>query len=270
MIAWSRRHQANIAKAAVNRHQIRMNTIIVTGGSRGIGKATALLAARRGWPVIISYVSNANAAEATVAAIVSAGGKAMAFACNVQVEDEVIGLFDKAQDAFGAIGGVVVNAGIVAPPAQLIDMSADRLRQVMNTNLIGSLFTAREAIRRMTVSRGGQGGSLVFVSSAAARLGSPGEYVDYAASKGAIDTLTIGLAKEVAADGIRVNGVRPGLIATDLHASGGQPDRAQRLGAETPIGRPGSANEVAEAIIWLLSAEASYVTGSLLDVAGGR
>jgi NAD(P)-dependent dehydrogenase (short-subunit alcohol dehydrogenase family) len=247
-----------------------MRTIIITGGSRGIGKATALLAAHNGWTVAIGYASNADAAVHTVNEIESAGSKAFAFPCNVESETDIISLFDETQRLFGPIHGVVVNAGIVAPSARLCEMSADRLQRMIAINLLGALLTAREAVKRMATSCGGSGGSIVFVSSGAARLGSPGEYVDYAASKGGIDTLTVGLAKEVAADGIRVNAVRPGFITTDIHASGGQPDRAERLGAQTPMGRPGTAAEVANAINWLLSDEASYVTGALLDVAGGR
>jgi NAD(P)-dependent dehydrogenase (short-subunit alcohol dehydrogenase family) len=247
-----------------------MRTLIITGGSRGIGKATALSAARRGWAVAIGYVSNADAATDTVNEIVSAGGMARAFPCNVEIETDIINLFDEAQRAFGPVYGVVANAGILAPSMKLSEMSADRLRRITTVNLVGALLTAREAVRRMAISAGGNGGSIVFVSSAAARLGSPGEYVDYAASKGGVDTLAVGLAKEVAADGIRVNAVRPGLITTDIHASGGQPDRAERLGVRMPMKRPGTAAEVANAINWLLSDEASYVTGDLLDVAGGR
>lgn len=238
--------------------------ILVTGGSRGIGRATAKLAAARGWSVAVNYVRDVAAAEAVVADIAAQGVRALAVQGDVACEADVLRLFDAAQ-TLGPLAGVVVNSGIVAEGSKLADMSVDRLRRMFDVNLLGAFLCAREAARRLT-----RGGSIVIVSSAAARLGGPSEYVDYAASKGALDTLTIGLSKELGPDGIRVNAVRPGLIETEIHASGGRPDRAQALGATTPMGRPGTAEEVAEAIVWLLSDAASYVTGSLVDVAGGR
>ncbi len=246
-------------------------TIVITGGSRGIGAATARVAARRGWSIAISYVENAKAAGETVAAVEAAGGKAIAVKGTVADEADVMALFDATADAFGPIHGLVNNAGIIVPPPQtLADMSVERLKTVIDINVLGAILAAREAVRRMATDRGGAGGSIVNVSSAAARLGGAHEYIDYALTKGALDTLTIGLSKESGAQGVRVNAVRPGLIETDIHASGGQPGRAERLGVNVPLGRSGTAEEVAEAIVWLLSDEASYVNGALLDVAGGR
>ncbi len=247
-----------------------MAHLLVTGGSRGIGAAVCRRAGAAGWSVTINYQANATAAAETAAAVTAAGGQAVALPGDVTAEAEVVGLFDAAAAALGPVTHVVANAGIVAPGAMLADMSVERMRRVIDTNVIGTLLTAREAARRLARSRGGPGGAIVIVSSMAARLGAPGEYVDYAASKGALDTLTVGLARELAAEGIRVNAVRPGLIDTDIHASGGAPDRAARLGATTPLGRPGTATETAEAIFWLLSEAASYTTGSILDVSGGR
>ena len=248
----------------------RARCVLVTGAGRGIGRAVTLAAARRGWAVAVNYRADAAAAQATVSAAIAMGARAVAIQGDVGVEADVMRVYDEAREALGVLDGVVVNAGIVAPKSMLADMSLARLREVFDVNVLGAYLTAREAARRLPRDRGGDGGSIVFVSSAAARLGSPGEYVDYAGSKGAIDTLTVGLARELAAQGVRVNAVRPGLIDTQIHASGGQPDRAQRLGATTPLGRPGTAEEVAEAIVWLLDEAASYVTGALLDVAGGR
>ncbi|ALF88893.1 MULTISPECIES: SDR family oxidoreductase [Ralstonia solanacearum species complex] len=244
--------------------------IVITGGSRGIGRATAVLCARRGWPVAIQYRGNRQAADETLGLVEQAGGQALAVQGDVSSEQDVTALFDAAQHRFGALQGVVNNAGIVAPAQDVADMSVQRLRTMFETNVLGAFLMAREAARRLSTARGGAGGSLVNVSSAAARLGSPHEYVDYAASKGAVDTMTLGLARELGREGVRVNAVRPGLIDTEIHASGGQPDRAQRLGAATPMGRPGTADEVAETIVWLLSDAASYVTGALLDCSGGR
>jgi len=245
-----------------------MKSILITGGSRGIGRAAALRAAREGWAVTINYVREADAARETALMVEKAGGQAAIVQGDVAIEAEVMAMFDAAQARFGRLHGVVINAGIVAPPLPLAEMSADRLRHVFNTNVYGAYLCAREAARRL--GQDGKGGSIVLMSSAAARLGSPFEYVDYAGSKAALDTLAIGLAKELGRNGVRVNAIRPGLIDTDIHASGGQPDRAHRLGRETPVGRCGRPEEVAEAVVWLLSDASSYVTGSILDVAGGR
>ncbi|QTL02974.1 SDR family oxidoreductase [Aquabacter sp. L1I39] len=239
--------------------------VLITGGSRGIGRATALAAARRGWSVAINYVRDAQAAEATASEARALGVQAVVLQADVALESDVLALFDASEAALGPLSGVVINSGIVAPSSRLADMSFDRLKRMFDLNVMGAFLCAREAARRLTA-----GGSVVIVSSVAARLGSPDEYVDYAASKGALDTLTIGLAKELGPQGVRVNAVRPGLIETDIHASGGRPDRAQVLGAGVPLRRPGRAEEVADAIVWLLGDEASYVTGSLMDIAGGR
>ncbi|MEL7176025.1 MAG: SDR family oxidoreductase [Pseudomonadota bacterium] len=243
-------------------------TMLISGGSRGIGRATALLAAGAGWDVAFTYRANRTAAEQVVAEIESLGGRAQAIAGDVAIEADVLRAFDRTQTTFGRLDAVVVNAGIVGSALPLAKMSVERMQQMFDTNILGAFLFAREAARRLPGQEGGA--SIVFVSSAAARLGSPFEYVDYAASKGAIDTLTIGLSKELAGQGIRVNAVRPGLIETEIHASGGQPDRAQRLGQTVPMARPGSAQEVARSILWLCSDDASYCTGALLDVAGGR
>jgi NAD(P)-dependent dehydrogenase (short-subunit alcohol dehydrogenase family) len=245
-------------------------TVIITGGSRGIGAACALRAARAGHAVVASYRDDARAAAAVVSAIEREGGRALALRADVAVETDVTRLFDAADRAFGPLAALVNNAGITAPPLRVDEMDVARLTRMFTTNVIGSFLCAREAVRRMSTRHGGRGGAIVNVSSAAARLGSPGEYVDYAASKGAIDTFTLGLAKEVAAEGIRVNAVRPGLIHTDIHATAGQPGRVERLQSTVPMQRGGTADEVAAAVLWLLSGEASYVTGTLLDVAGGR
>lgn len=244
--------------------------LLITGGSRGIGHATALLATRQGWSVGVNYRANEAAAQATVAAIEQVGGRGVAIQGDVSQEADVIRMFARTEQALGSIVGVVNNAGGVAPAMDLADMSAERLRRMFAVNVYGAFLVAREAARRLSTARGGRGGVLVNLSSAAARFGSPHEYVDYASSKGALDTLTLGLAKELGAEGVRVNAVRPGFIETDLHADSGQPDRAQRLGRNVPLGRPGTAEEVAETIVWLLSDAASYVTGALLDCTGGR
>jgi NAD(P)-dependent dehydrogenase (short-subunit alcohol dehydrogenase family) len=246
-------------------------SIVITGGSRGIGAATARLCGARGWSVAIGYRGDEPAARKTVADVESAGGRAIALMGDAAKESDVIALFEAATTAFGIPDGVVVNAGTIGSnQSRLADMTVERMERVIAVNLTGALITAREAIRRMAKPRGGNGGAIVFTSSAAARLGAGGEYVDYAASKGGIDTLTIGLSREVGSEGIRVNAVRPGLILTDIHAAGGQPGRAERLGVNVPIGRAGTPDETAEAIVWLLSDAASYVNGAILDVTGGR
>lgn len=244
-------------------------TILITGASRGIGRAAAILAGQKGWSVGVNYIGNKAAADEVVAAIIAAGGKAKAIQGDVANEADVIAMFRQTEE-LGPLDGLVINAGIVAPASKLMDIDTERLKRMFDVNILGAYVCAREGVRRMARSRGGKGGSIVILSSAAARLGGPSEYVDYAGSKGAMDTLTIGLSKEVGAEGIRVNAVRPGLIETDIHASGGQPDRAQRLGVMAPLGRPGTADEVGESIVWLLSDAASDVTGALLDVTGGR
>lgn len=251
-----------------------VKTILITGGSRGIGRATAIMAGQRGWSVGVNYAGNEQAAQDTVQAVHAAGGRAVAIKGDVAVEADVIAMFDTVEQAFGELDGLVNNAGIVAPTADLADMSIDRLKRLFDINILGSFLCAREAARRMSTKRGGhnpgRGGAIVNLSSAAARIGSPNLFVDYAASKGAIDTFTIGLSKELGPEGIRVNAVRPGIIETDIHASAGEPDRAARLAPTVPLRRSGTADEVAEAIIWLLDDASSYVTGALLDVAGGR
>jgi NAD(P)-dependent dehydrogenase (short-subunit alcohol dehydrogenase family) len=244
--------------------------VLITGASRGIGRATARLLGARGWTVGVNYQHNEPAADETAAEVGRAGGHARVLHGDVSNEAEVIAMFETLERAYGRIDALVNNAGIVAPSTPLADMSAERMKRVFDVNVYGAFLCAREAARRMSKDRGGDGGVIVNVSSAASRLGSPGEYIDYAASKGAIDTMTIGLAKELGPQGVRVNAVRPGLIDTEIHASGGRPERAAVLGAQTPLGRPGSADEVAEAIVWLLSDAASYVSGALIDVSGGR
>lgn len=244
--------------------------LLVTGGGRGIGAATALLAARQGQAVAVNYAKNSLAADDVVRAIRRSGGRAIAIQADVADEPQVVRMFEQIDAKLGPLTGLVNNAGVVDLPSRVEDMSAQRLRRMFDINVLGSFLCAREAVRRMRNDQGGSGGAIVNVSSAAARLGSPSQYVDYAASKGAIDTFTIGLAKEVAPQGIRVNAVRPGLIHTDIHASGGLPDRVVQLAHEIPIQRGGTPEEIAQAIVWLLGPEASYITGSLLDVSGGR
>lgn len=244
------------------------HVLLVTGASRGIGRATAIKAAAAGWAVMVNYLSDQAAAAEVVAYIQGAGGQAQAVQGDVSVEADVLRMFAEA-DRVGTLTGAVINAGIVAPPSLLADMSLERLQQMFNVNVLGAYLCAREAARRMMKSRGGEGGALVLVTSMAAVLGSPGEYVDYAGSKAAVDTLVTGLAKELGPEGVRVNAVRPGLIDTDIHASGGQPGRAWKKGINTPLGRPGTAEEVAEAVLWLLSDAASYTSGSHLEVSGG-
>ena len=244
--------------------------MVVTGGSRGIGAATARLAAARGYAVCVNYRSGREAAETVVREITSAGGRAVALPADVSVDADVARLFAAADETFGPLTALVNNAGVLETQARLDSIDTARLQRVFATNVFGAFACAREAVRRMSTKHGGAGGAIVNVSSVAARTGSPGEYVDYAASKGALDTMTIGLAHEVAHEGIRVNGVRPGFIYTDMHASGGEPGRADRVKAFVPLRRGGTADEVAHAILWLLSAEASFTTGSFIDVAGGR
>jgi NAD(P)-dependent dehydrogenase (short-subunit alcohol dehydrogenase family) len=245
-------------------------SILITGGSRGIGAATARLAAARGYAVCLTYLRQPDAAVAVVQQITDAGGSASAVQADVSREDDVVRLFRKVDSDLGHIDALVNNAGMLEPQARVEQMDARRLQAVLATNVIGSFLCCREAVRRMSTRHGGAGGAIVNVSSAAARIGSPNEYIDYAASKAAIDTLTIGLSKEVGEEGIRVNAVRPGLINTEIHASGGEPGRVARLSAGVPMKRGGEPEEVAAAIMWLLSDEASYVNGAIVDVTGGR
>lgn len=244
--------------------------VIITGGSRGIGRATALAAAARGFRVVVGYASNKQAADEVVAAIKACNDKAVAVKCDVAEEGDILELF-KAADKFGTLGALVNNGGIVGKSGVRVDeMSAERIQRVMAVNVTGSILCAREAVKRMSTKHGGQGGVIINLSSVAAKLGSPNTYVDYAASKGAIDSFTIGLGHEVASEGIRVAGIRPGLIDTEIHAAGGEPDRAHRLAHMVPMKRVGTADEIANAIVWLLSDEASYITAATLDVSGGR
>lgn len=244
--------------------------VVITGGSRGIGRATALAAAARGYRVVVGYASNKAAADEVVAQIEDKNGKAIAVRCDVAHESDILALF-KAADEFGTLGALVNNAGIVGKSGVRVDeMSTERIQQMMAVNVTGSILCAREAVKRMSTRHGGKGGVIVNLSSVAARLGAPNTYVDYAASKGAIDSFTVGLGYEVAGEGIRVAGIRPGLIDTDIHAAGGEPDRAHRLAHLVPMKRVGTADEIANAIVWLISDDASYVTSAILDVSGGR
>ncbi|WP_076592159.1 SDR family oxidoreductase [Herminiimonas arsenitoxidans] len=244
--------------------------MIVTGGSRGIGAEIAKLGAADGYAVCISYVKNKAAADAVVDAIVQAGGEAMAVAADVAVEADILHLFETVDKRYGTLTALVNNAGILETQMRVDQMDAARMQRIFTTNIVGSFLCAREAVKRMSTLHGGSGGAIVNTSSVAARAGGPGEYVDYAASKGAIDTMTVGLAKEVATEGIRVNAVRPGVIYTEIHASGGEPGRVDRVKGNIPMQRGGEAHEVAQAVLWLLSDKASYTTGSFLDVTGGR
>ena len=244
--------------------------VLITGASRGIGAATAVLAAAQGHAVAVNYAQQRQAADAVVERIRAAGGKALAVQADVAQEDQVLAMFEEVDARLGRLTGLVNNAGVVDVSARLDEMDVARWRRMFDINVIGSLLCAREAVRRMSTRHGGSGGAIVNVSSAAARLGSPGQYIDYAAAKGAIDAFTIGLAKEVGGEGIRVNAVRPGLIETDIHASGGIPDRVRPRAHQVPKQRGGPAEEVAQASVWLLSPQASYTTMSLMEVSGGR
>ncbi len=244
--------------------------MIITGGGRGIGAATARLAAARGYAVCVNYAQSRQSAEAVVAEIGKAGGKAIAVQADVGSESEVARMFETVDRELGTVTALVNNAGVIDKQARLVDIDAARLARMFATNVTGPFLCAREAVRRMSTKQGGAGGGIVNLSSAASRIGGGGEYLDYAASKGAIDTFTIGLAKEVAAEGIRVNAVRPGVIYTEIHAAGGEPGRVDRMKSFVPLGRGGQPEEVAASVLWLLSDEASYITGMILDVTGGR
>ncbi|MDH4585372.1 SDR family oxidoreductase [Pseudomonas sp. BN415] len=244
--------------------------MLITGASRGIGAATARLAAQRGYAVGINYRQQREAAEALAHEIEAAGGRALALRADVGDEAQVLAMFERLDREFGRLDVLVNNAGMLERQTRLEDMDVTRFERVLRANVIGSFLCAREAIKRMSTRHGGQGGAIVNLSSIAGRIGAPNEYIDYAAAKGAIDSMTLGLAKELAAEGIRVNAVRPGVIRTEIHASGGEPDRVERVRQTVPMGRGGEAEEVASAILWLASDEASYTSGALLDVAGGR
>lgn len=245
-------------------------TVLVTGGSRGIGAACVTLLARDGYDVAINYARSADAADNLAAEVNGQGRQAIAIRADVGSEADVTNMFNRIDEELPPLAGLVNNAGILFEKSRLEGLAADRINETLRVNVTGSFLCAREAVRRMSTAYGGDGGVIVNLSSAAARIGSPNEFIDYAASKGAIDAMTLGLSKEVARDGIRVNAVRPGLIHTDIHASSGQPDRVERLQGQVPMGRGGTAEEVAESVVWLLSPAASYVNGVLLDVTGGR
>lgn len=245
-------------------------TVLVTGGSRGIGAAACRLLAAQGHAIAVNYARDAAAAEALVARIQADGGRALAMQADVADAGQVASMFARIDRELPQLSGLVNNAGVVDLPARVDEMDAARLQRMFAINVFGSFFCAREALRRLSTKHGGRGGAIVNLSSAAARLGSPGQYVDYAAAKGAIDTFTVGLAREVATEGVRVNAIRPGIIETEIHASGGLPDRVKQMAPVVPMQRAGSADEVAQAIVWLLSDAASYTTGAILDVSGGR
>ncbi|EKF18950.1 SDR family oxidoreductase [Nitratireductor pacificus] len=245
-------------------------TLLVTGGGRGIGAALCRLGAEAGYRVVVNYVANAAAADEVVRAIEAAGGEAFAVKADMASEAEILSMFEAIDERFGPLDALVNNAGVVSLKARVDEMDAARMERMMRINVIGTMLCAREAVKRMSTRHGGKGGVIVNISSIAAVLGSAGEYVDYAAAKAAVDTFTVGLAREVAEEGIRVNAVRPGTIDTEIHASGGQPDRAMRVSAQIPMKRPGTAEEIARAALWLLSNEASYATGAILNVSGGR
>jgi NAD(P)-dependent dehydrogenase (short-subunit alcohol dehydrogenase family) len=244
--------------------------ILITGGSRGIGRAACLLAAQRSWSVGVNYLKDRAAAQSVVVEAERLGAKAVALPGDVSRESDVIAMFGAATDVLGPLDGVVINAGVAATTSRLVDMSIERMRLVFDVNVLGAFLCAREAARRMCKSRGGPGGSMVLISSVAARIGAPDTYVDYAASKAAVDAMALGLSKELGREGVRVNAIRPGVIETEIHAAYGEPERPYKIGAFTPLGRPGTANEIAEAIVWLLSDASSYVTGAIIDIAGGR
>jgi NAD(P)-dependent dehydrogenase (short-subunit alcohol dehydrogenase family) len=266
-VAWS----SIAASIAPDRESSAMSkTILITGASRGIGRATSLLAGQRGWSVGINYLKDSASAKSAAAEVERAGGKAVAVAGDVSHENDVIAMFQATKQALGPLDGVVVNAGVGAPSSRLVDMTVERMRQVFEVNVLGAYLVAREAARSMIKSSGGNGGSIVLISSVAARIGAPDVYVDYAGSKAAVDAMALGLSKELGREGVRVNSIRPGVIETEIHATYGEPDRPYKIGASTPLGRPGTANEIAEAIVWLLSDASSYVTGAIIDVTGGR
>ncbi len=245
-------------------------TLLITGASRGIGAAAALLAAERGWDVAVNYTRDGAAAEAVAAQVRAAGRRALVMQADVADEAQVLAMFARLDAEWGPLGGLVNNAGVVDVASRVDALSAARIQRMFAVNVFGTMWCAREAVKRMSTRHGGRGGSIVNLSSVASKLGSPAQYVDYAAAKGAIDVFTLGLAREVATEGVRVNAIRPGIIDTDIHASGGQPERARQLTPQIPMQRPGRADEIATMILWLLSEEASYTTGAVIDITGGR